>query len=180
MFISMSWGQGAGYVLYNIVVAVQLPSCVRLFATPQTAACQASLSLTISQSLPKFMSIALAMPSNHLILCHPFLLLPSMFPSIRVFSNESAFPIKWPKYWSFRFSVSPSNEYSGLVSFKIGLISLLTKGLSWVFSRPQFESINSWVPCLLYGPALTAVHDYWKDHSLDHVDLCQQSDVFAI
>ena len=130
----MSWDQGAGYVLHNIAIAVQLPSCVRLFATPWTAACQASLSLTISWSLPKFMSIALVMPSNHLILCHPFLLLPSIFPSIRVFSNESVFPIKLPEYWSFSFSVSPSNEYSGLVSFKIGLISQLTKGLSRVFS----------------------------------------------
>ena len=130
----MSWDQGAGYVLYIIAVAVQLPSCVHLFATPWTSACQASLSLTICWSLPKFMSIALMMPSNHLILCHPFLLLPSIFPSIRVFSNESALPIRLPKFWSFSFSVSPSNEYSGLVSFKIGLISQLTKGLSRVFS----------------------------------------------
>ena len=94
-----------------------------------------------SWTLLKLMSIELMMPSNHLILCHPLLLLPSIFPSIRVFSNESAFHIRWPKYWSFSFSISPSNEYSGLISFKIGLISLLSKGLSRV-PAPQLESIN--------------------------------------
>ena len=88
-------------------------SRVRLFATPWTAACQVSLSITNSRSLLKLMSIESVMPSNHLILCHPLLLLPSIFPSIRVFSNESVLRIKWPKYWSFSFSISPSNEYSG-------------------------------------------------------------------
>ena len=86
---------------------------------PWTAACQVSLSITNSQSLLKLMSIESVMPSNHLILCHPFLLLPSIFPSIRVFSNESVLCIKWPKYWSFSFNISPSNEYSGLISFRI-------------------------------------------------------------
>ena len=93
--------------------------------TPWTAALQASLSFTISQSLFKLMSIELVMPSNHIILCHPLLLLPSIFPSIRVFSNESALRIKWPKYWSFSFSISPSNEYSGLISFRIDWFDLL-------------------------------------------------------
>ena len=97
---------------------VQLFSCVRLFATPWTAACQASLSVTNSRSLLKLLSIKSAMPSNQLILCHPLLLLPSIFPSIRVFSNESVLCIRWPKHWSF--SISPSNEYSGLISFGIG------------------------------------------------------------
>ena len=92
--------------------------------TPWTAACQASLSFTISQSLLKLMSIELVMPSNHLILCHPFLLLPSIFPSIRVFSNELALCIRWPKYWSLSFSISPSNEYSGLISLRIGWFDL--------------------------------------------------------
>ena len=94
-------------------------------ATPWTAACQASLSCTSSQSLHKLMSIESVMPSNHLILCHPLLLLPSMFPSIRIFSNEPALCIRWPKYWSFSFSTSPSKEYSGLISFRIGWFDLL-------------------------------------------------------
>ena len=97
--------------------SVQSLSRVRLFATPQTAALQASLSITNSQSLLKLMSIESVMPFNHLTLCHPLLLLPLIFPSIRVFSNESVLRIRWPKYWSFSFSISPSNEYSGLISF---------------------------------------------------------------
>ena len=101
------------------VGSVQSLSRVQLFATPWTAACQASLSTTKSQSLLKLMSIELVMPSNHLILCHPLLLLPSIFPSIRVFSNESVLNIRWSKYWSFSFSISPSNEYSGLISFRM-------------------------------------------------------------
>ena len=105
--------------------SVQLFSHVRLFATPWTAACQASLSITNSQSFFKLMSIALVMPSNHLILCRPLLLPPSIFPSIRVFSNEWAVYIRWPKYWSFSFSVSPSNEYSGLISFRMDWLDLL-------------------------------------------------------
>ena len=93
--------------------------------TPWTAACQASLSFTIFQSLPKLMSIESVMPSNHPILCHPLLLLPSIFPSIRVFSNESVLCIRWPKYWSFSFSISLSNEYSGLISFRIDWFDIL-------------------------------------------------------
>ena len=108
-----------------IFSSVQLLSHVRLFETPWTAACQASLSITNSQSLLKLMSIELVMPSNYLILCHPLLLLPSTFPNIRVFSNELALHIGWPKYWSFSFSISPSSEYSGLVSFRIHLFDLL-------------------------------------------------------
>ena len=108
-------------------VVVQLLSHVWLFATPWTAAHQASLSLSTSQSLFKLMSIELMTPSNHLILCFPLLLLPSLFPSIRVFSNESALQIRWPKYWSFSFSISPSNEYSGLI-FRFDLLAV--KGLS--------------------------------------------------
>ena len=100
--------------------------CVaRFFATPWTAACQASLSFTISLSLFKFMFIESVMPSNYLILCPPPLLPPSIFPSIRDFSNESALCIRWPKYWSFSFNISPSNEYSGLISFRMGLLDLL-------------------------------------------------------
>ena len=106
--------------------SVQLLSHVRLFVTPWTAACQASLSITNSQSLLKLMSIESVMPSNHLILCRPLLLPPSIFPSIGVFSNESVLCIRWwPKYWSFSFSISPFNEYSGLISFRIDWFDLL-------------------------------------------------------
>ena len=106
-------------------IVVQSLSRVQLFATPWTAAPQASLPFTISRSLLKLMSIESQMPSNHLILCHPLLLLPSIFLSIRVFSSESALCIRWPKYWSFDFSVSPSNEYSGLISFRMDSLNLL-------------------------------------------------------
>ena len=104
--------------------SVQSLSCVRLFATPCTAARQASLCITSSQSLLKLMSIESVMSSNHFILCHP-LLLPLIFPSIRVFSNESVLHIRWPKYWSFSFNISPSNEHSGLISFRIDWLDLL-------------------------------------------------------
>ena len=105
--------------------SVQSLSHVQLFATPWTAACQASLSFTIFPSLLKLMSVESVRPSNHLILCPPLLLLPSIFPSIRVFSNESALCLTWPKYWSFSFSISPSNEYSELISFRIDWLDLL-------------------------------------------------------
>ena len=105
--------------------SVQSLSCVQLFATPRIAARQASLSITNSQSLLRLMSIESVMPSNHLILCRPLLLLPSIFPIIRVFSNESALRIKWPKYWSFSFNIRPSNEYSGLISFRMDWLDLL-------------------------------------------------------
>ena len=106
------------YFHFNFV-AVQLLSHVRLFSIPRTAACQSPLSFTISRSLLKLMSMESVMPSNHLILCRPVLLLLSIFPSIRVFSNESAHHMWWPKYWSFSFSISPSNEYYGFISFRI-------------------------------------------------------------
>ena len=105
--------------------SVQFLSRVWLFVTPWAAACQASLSIINSQSLLRLMSIELMMPSNHLISCHPLLLLPSIFPSIRVFSNESVLPIRWPEYWSFSFNISPSNEYSGLISFRMDWLDLL-------------------------------------------------------
>ena len=111
--------------LQSSVAVVQLSSCVWLFVTPWTAACQSSLSLTISWSLPKFMFVALVMPSSHLIFWYPLLLLPSIFSSIRDFSNELFVHIWWPKYWSFSFSISPSSEYSGLISLKIHWFDLL-------------------------------------------------------
>ena len=109
----------------KVLSSVQLLSHGQLFATPWTAACQASLSIANSWSSLKLMSIELVMSSTHLILCHPLLLLPSIFPSIRVFSNESVLHIKWPKYWSFSFSISPSNEYSELIFFRMQWLDLL-------------------------------------------------------
>ena len=112
-------------VCSSLVVAFESLHRVQLFATPQTAARQVSLSFTISWNLLKLISIESVMPSNHLILCRPLLLLPSIFPSIRVFSNESPLHIRWPKYWSFSFSISPSNEYSGLISFRMDWLDFL-------------------------------------------------------
>ena len=119
--------QGVDLFSYKYVQfgSVQSLSRVRLFATPWTAACQASLSITNSRTPPKPMSLELVMSSNHLILCHP-LLLPSIFPSIRVFSNESALHIRWPKYWSFSFNISPTNEHPGLISFRMDRLDLLS------------------------------------------------------
>ena len=130
-----------------------------------------------SRSLLKLASIESVMPFNRLILCRPILLLPSIFPSIQVFSKESVlWSIRWPKYWSFSFSINPSHEYSGLISF-------------WIWSpcsprdsqesspTPQFNCINPSALSLLYGPTLTSLCDYWKNHSFDHTDLCQQSAV---
>ena len=120
------------------------------------------------------------MPSNHLILCHPVLLLPSIFPIIRVFSKESILRIRWSKYWSFSFSISPSNEYSGLISFRMNWFDLLAiQGTLKSSSIPQFKNTNSLVVSFLYGPTLTSIHDYWKNHSSDYTVLCQQSDVSA-
>ena len=139
---------------------------------PWTAAHQASLSITNSQSLLKLMSIKSVMPSNHLILCHP-LLLPSIFPSIRVFSNESVLHIRWPKYLSFSFSISPYNEYSELITFRRDWFDLLAvQGTQESSPTPQFKSINSSALSFLYGPALTSIHDYKENHSFDRDARC--------
>ena len=145
-------------------------------ATPWTAAHQASLSITNSQSLLKLMSLESVMPSNHLILSCP-LLLPSVLPGIRVFYNESVLRIRWPRYWSFSFSISLSNAYSVSISFGMDWFDLLASQES--SPAPQFESINSSAFNLHYGSTLTFVHDYWKNHSFDYMDLCQQSDASA-
>ena len=144
----------------------------QFFATPWTAAREASLSITNSQSLLKFMSIRLVMPSNHLILCCP-LLLSSICLSLRVFSNESVLHIRWPKCWSFSFGISPSNEYSGLISFKIDWLDLLAvqRDSQESSPTPQLKIINSSVLSFLYGPTLTSIHDYWQNHSFDYMDL---------
>ena len=123
------------YIVFQFS-SVQSLSHVQLFVTPWTAACQASLSITNSQSLPKLMSIESVMPSSHLILCRPLLLLPAIPPSIRVFSNESTIHMRWPEYWSFSFSISPSNEHPGLISFRM---DWLDQGLSRVFSNTTVQ-----------------------------------------
>ena len=141
-------------------------------ATPWTVARQASFPFNISWGLLKLTSIELVMPSNHLILCRPLLLLPSILPRNRILSNESAFPIRWPKFWSF--SISPSNKYSELISFRTDCFDFLAvRGTLKSSPAPQFKSINSSVLSLLYGPTLTSIHDYWKNHSFDYMDLCQ-------
>ena len=144
-------------------------SCVRLFATPWIAACQASLSITISRSSLKHMSIESVMPSSHLILCRPLLLLPPIPPSIRVFSNESTLHMRWPKYWSFSFNISPSNEHPGLISFRMDCLDLLAvqRTLKESSPTPHIKSINSSVLSFLYSPSLTFIHDHWKNRSLD-------------
>ena len=137
--------------------------------TPWTAAHQASLSITNSRSLLKLISFQLVMPSNHLILCRPFLFMPSIFPRIRVFSSESVLHIRWPKYWSFSFSISPSNEHSGLISFRIYWFDFLAvQGtVKSLLQLLQFKIINCLALSFLYIPTLTSIHDYWKNHSFD-------------
>ena len=143
--------------------SVQLLSRVGLFATPWTAAHQASLSITNSHSLLKLMPIESVMPSNHLIRWCLLLLLLSIFPIIRVFLNESALHIRWPMYWSFSFNISLSNEHSGLISFRMDWLDLLAVQDSQESSpTPQYKSIS-----FLYSPTLTSIHDHWKNHSLD-------------
>ena len=132
--------------------------------TPWIVTYQASI--TNSRSLLKLMSIESVMLSNHLILCCP-LLLPSIFPSIRVFSNESALPIRWPKYWSLSFSINPSSEYSGLISFRMDWFDFAVQQTPESSLTPQFKSINYLVLSFPYGPTLTSIHDHWKNHSLD-------------
>ena len=136
------------------------------------------LSVTHSWSLLKLISAESMMPSNHLILSHPLLLLPSIFPNIRVFSSESVLCIKWPKYWNF--SISTSNKYSRLIPLGwTGSISLQSKNSQESSSTPQFKRINSSVLSLLYGTNLISTHDYWTNHSIDYMGLCQQSNASA-
>ena len=178
-----------GGILYGLIAqrkniqfsSVQFLSHIRLFETPWTAACQASLSVTSSRSLPKHMSIELVMPSNHLILCCPLLLLPSIFSGIRVFCNESTLRIRWQKYQSFSFNISPSNKllsteliYDGLVGYPCSL-----RDSQECSPTPQFKSINSLVLSFLYSSTLRSIHDHWQNHSLDQMGLYWQSSVSA-
>ena len=151
------------------VFVVQSLSRVQLFETRWTAARQTSLSFTISRSLLKFMSTESVMPSNHLVLCCSLFLLPSTFPSIRVFSNESALCIRWPKYWSFDFSISSSNEYSGLISFRINWFNVLAvQGtLKSLLQHHSSKASILWCSAFLDGcPTLTSIYDHWKNHIL--------------
>ena len=162
--------------MFISIQSVESFSRVWLFATLWTAARQASLSITNSRNLPKLMSIESVMPCKHLILCCPLLLPPSIFSNIRVFSNQSVLCIRWPKYWSFSFNIRPSNEYSGLISFRI---SLQFRDSQESSPTPQFKSITSSVLSFLYSPTLTSIHDHWENYSLDKTDLCWQSNVSA-
>ena len=138
-------------------------------ATQQTAARQASLSITNIQSPPKpISSIVLVMPSNHLILCHPLLLLPSIFPSIRVFSNESALHIRWPKYWHFNFNISPSSEHPGRISFRMDSLDLLeVQGTLKSLIQHHSSKASILLCSAFFSPTVTSIHDHWKNHSLD-------------
>ena len=142
--------------------------------TPWTAAPQASLSITNSRSLLKLMSTRSVMPSNHLILCHPLLLPPSIFPSIRVFSKESVLHIRWPKYWSFSFSISPSDEYSGLISFRMDWLDILALQ-GTLKSLLQHHSLKASIlrRSAFFIVQLTSIHDYWKNHSFEYTHLCR-------
>ena len=159
---------GTGRINLPDFSSVQLLSRVRLFVTPWTAARQASLAITKSRSLLEVMSIESVIPSNHLILCCP-LLLPSTVLSNRVFSYKSVLHIRWRKYWSFSFSISPSNEYSGLTSFRINWFDLLAVPSDSQESSPspQIKTISYSVCSFLYSPTLTPTHEYWKNHSFD-------------
>ena len=169
-----------GWIIF-FISSVQSLSPVQLFVTPWTAAHQVSLSITNSWGLLKLVSIESVMPSNHLILCHPFLLLSSIFPSITVFSIESALCIRWPKYWSFSFSISPSNEYSVLISFRFDCFDLLaTQGtLKSLLHHHSSKASILQHSAFFFGPTLTSIHNYWKNNSFGWMDLCWQSNVSA-
>ena len=160
------------------IQSVQSFSCVQLFETPWIAARQVSLSITNSQSLLKFMPIESVMPSSHLILYRPLLLLPPIPPSIRVFTNESTLRIRWPKYWSFRFSIGPSNEHPGMISFRMDWLDLhaVQGTLKSLLQHHSSKASIFWRSAFF---TVRSSHDHWKNHSLDQVDLCGQSNVSA-
>ena len=171
-FCGPSWAQRYCYnsatthSLFKLVVP--LLSHVWLFATSWTAARQASLSIPLTRSLLKLMSTESVMPYNHLILCPSLLLLPSIFPSIRVFSNELILHIKWPKYWSFSFSISPSNQYSGLISFRLDWLGLFAvQGTLKSLLQHHSSTVSIRRHSAFFIVQLTSIHDHWKNHSLD-------------
>ena len=155
-------------LLFHIIVWYSLFSSVQFSCSVVSDSLQPHALQTNSWSLLKLMSIESVMPSNHLILCRLLLLLPSIFPSIRVFSIESALHIRWPKNWSFSFNISPSNEHPGLISLRMDWLDLLAvQGTLKSSPTPQFKSINSSALSFLYSPALTSIHDHRKNHSID-------------
>ena len=166
---------------WNQFSSVQSLSRVRLFETPCIAAHQPSLCITNSRSSAKLMSIEWVMPSSHLIPCHPLLLLQPIPPSIRVFSNESTLHIRWPKYWSFSFSIILSKEHPGLISFRMDWLDLLAVQRTLKSLLQHHSSKASILRCSAFFTVstLTSIHDYWKNHSLDQTDLCWQSNVSA-
>ena len=173
-------------ILRTILLSLHTTHChcsvTKSCPTPYSPMDRSTPSYSALHSLPEFAQIHVlwvVMLSNHLILCHPLFLLLSVFPSIRVFSSEWAFCIRWPKSWSSSFSISPFNEYSGLISFRIAWFDLLTVQRTFKSPTPQSKRISSSVPILLYGTTLTSVHDYWEIHSFDCTDLCWQCDVSA-
>ena len=177
--VGHDWSYSAAAAEEPVPTAVQSLSCVRLFANPWTAARQASLSITNSQSLLKLMFVESVMPFNHLILCHPLLLLPSIFPSIRVFSNESVLYIRWPKYWSSSFSISPSNEYSGLISFRIDWFDLLAVQGTLKSLLQQHSSKVSILQCSAFF-IVQLSHPYMTTgKTIALTKLCRQSYVSA-
>ena len=154
--------------IHICINSLQSLSRVWLCVTPWTSACQASLSITNFRSPPKPMSIESVMPSHHLILCHPLLLLPSILSSIRVFSNESALRIRWPKYWSFSFSISPSNEHLGLISFRMNWLDLLAvQGTLKSLLQHHSSKASALQHSAFFIVQLSHLHDHWKNHSLD-------------
>ena len=166
---------------YNVVVVFHLLSCIQLFVIPWTAACHAPLSFTISRSLLKFISIESVMLSNHFILWHPLFPLPSIYSVIRLFTNELALPIKWPKFWSFSFSISLSNEYSGLISFRIDWFDLLAvQGtLRSLLQHHILKASILWRSSFFMVQLSYLYMTTEKNHSLDYMDLSWQSDVSA-
>ena len=167
--IGGGWKADEGEVYVCLYInSVQSLSHVQLFVTPWTGAHQVSLSITNSQSLLKPISIESVMPSNHLIFCCPLLLLPSIFPSIRVFSNESVLHIRWPKDWSFSFNINPSNEHSGLISFRMDWLDLLAVRGTLKSLLQHHSSNASILRCsAFFIVQLTSIHDHWKNYNLD-------------
>ena len=172
----MALGWNVNYTTYKktntgkkkSVSSVPSLSCVWLFVTPWTAACQDSLSITNSRSLLKLMSIESVMPFSHLILCRPLLLLPPIPPSIRVFSNDSTLRMRWPKYCDFSFSISPSSEYSGLITFGIDWFHLAVQGtLKNLLQHHRSKASILWCSAFFIVQLSHPIHDYWKNHSFD-------------
>ena len=165
MFVDQLGNENTEWILSDIQFS---RSVVSDSATPWTTARQASLSITNSRNLLKLMSIESVMPSNHLILCYPLLLLPSIFPSMRVFSNESALHIRWPKYWSFIFNISPSNEHPGLISFRMDWLDLLAvQGTLQSLLQHHGLKASILLCSAFFIVQLSSIQDYWKNHSLD-------------